>query len=156
MATKRKTRKGSQPLEPSFEGKEVEPMGMADDMKRLTEGLLSAFDARVGQVAALRQETSEKLNGFQEAMKSLQRELKGKAKDLKRFLSNATASRMKEFRAKHQDIRARQEERNSEVAALRDRCRRDQEAIHRDREAATAHWQGLAAAMATRRAAAGR
>jgi len=73
--------------------------------------------------------------------------LKGfrKSANLKRFLSNAEASRIREFRAMHQGIRARQEERNGQVAGMLG-------GFQRDREAAASHWQSMAAALTKKRA----
>jgi hypothetical protein len=145
MAARKKAPKSPQPFKPSFEEKEIGAMGMADDMRRLTEEILSAFDARVGRVATLRQEMIEKLNGFRQAMKNLQRELRQKAADLKRFLGDAAASRMKDFRAMHQSIRAGQEARNGQVGGMLSGFRRE-------REAAASHWQNMAATRERKRA----
>lgn len=60
-------------------------------------------------------------------------------------LRQETAVMLKDIRARLKDIRARQEERNEEVASTLGGFRRE-------REAAGAHWQGLAATMAKRRA----
>lgn len=152
MAAKKRARRSPQAFQPSFEGKEVGTMGMADEMRRLTEEILSAFDARVGRVATLRQETIEKLKGFRQAMKDLQQELRRKAADLKRFLSTAEASRMGDFQPMHQGIQDRQEERNGEVAAMRDGFHREQEAMHREMGAMAGQWRSLASTMARKRA----
>ena len=96
------------------------------------------------------------LKGFRQEMKNVQHELRRKAADLKRFLGNAAASRMRDFRAMHQGIRARleavtarQEERNREVAGMMGGFRRE-------REAAASHWQNMAATLLKRRASATR
>jgi hypothetical protein len=52
---------------------------------------------------------------------------------------------MSDFRAMHQGIRARQEERNREVGDMMGGFRRE-------REAAAGHWQNMAATMLKRRA----
>lgn len=157
MAARKKAPKSPQPFKPSFERKEIGTMGMADDMRRLAEEMMSAFDARLARVAILRQETVEKLNGFRQAMKNVQHELRRKAADLKRFLGNTETSRMREFRtmhqgirAHHENIRARQEERNTEVAGMRDRFHREQEAMHREMGAMAGHWRTLAFTKARR------
>jgi len=120
-------------------------MRFAEEMRNLAQEISNSFDARVARVAALKQDTAAMLKGFRDAMKNVQHELKSKAQGLKRFLSNAEASRMREFRAMHQRIRAHQEERNREVTGMVGGFRRE-------REAAGAHWQSLAAMMAKRRA----
>ena len=115
---------------------------MADDMRNLAQEIINSFDARVGRVKALKHETAAMLKGFRD-------DFRRKAADLKRFLSNAEASRMREFRTMHQGIMARQEERNGEVAGMLGGFRREN-------EAAASHWQHMAAAMAKRRATATR
>ncbi len=85
------------------------------------------------------------LHGFRQELKTVQMDLRRKAADLKRFLGNAAASRMSDFREMHQGIRARQEERNREVGDMMGGFRRD-------REAAASHWQNMAATMLKRRA----
>jgi len=120
-------------------------MGMADDMRNLAQEIANSFDTRVATVATLRQETVAMLKGFRQEMKNVHHELRRKAADLKRFLGNAAASRMSDFRAMHQGIRARQEERNREVGDMMGGFRRE-------REAAAGHWQNMAATMLKRRA----
>jgi DNA-binding transcriptional MocR family regulator len=120
----------------------VGTMRMADDMRNLAQEIANSFDTRVATVATLRQETAAMLKGFRH-------ELRQKAADLKRFLGHAAASRMSDFRAMHQGIRARQEERNREVGDMMGGFRRE-------REAAASHWQNMAATMLKRRASATR
>jgi len=130
---------GSQ--EAAEEGR-IGTMGMADDMRNLAQEIANSFDTRVATVATLRQETAAMLKEFRH-------DLRRKAADLKRFLSNAETSRMSDFRAMHQGIRARQEERNREVGDMMGGFRRE-------REAAASHWQNMAATMLKRRASATR
>jgi hypothetical protein len=111
---------------------------MADDMRNLAQEIINSFDARVGTVAALRQETATLLKGFQH-------ELRQKAADLKRFLGHAESSRMRDFRTMHHGIRARQEERIREVAGML-------AGFRRELEAAGSHWRNMAATMARKRA----
>jgi DNA-binding transcriptional MocR family regulator len=124
-------------------------MRMADDMRNLAQEIANSFDTRVATVATLRQETAAMLKGFRQEMKNVQHELRQKAADLKRFLGNAAASRMSDFRAMHQGIRARQEERNREVGDMMGGFRQE-------REAAASQWQNMAATMLKRRASATR
>ncbi len=124
-------------------------MRMADDMRNLAQEIANSFDTRVATVATLRQETTAMMKGFRQEMKNVQHELGRKAADLKRFLGNAAASRMSDFRAMHQGIRARQEERNREVVDM-------MVGFRREREAAASHWQNMAATMLKRRASATR
>lgn len=141
MAFRKKAKKVAETFQ--LEQRE-EPMGGGEEMRNLCQEIASSFDARVAKVAALRQETAATLKGFRQAMKNLQHELRRSLSNVRRSLSNAEASRMRNFRAMHQDIRARQEERNREVASTLGGFRRE-------REAAGAHWQDLAATMAKRR-----
>ncbi len=166
MAFRRKTKKA--PEKASRKGPEafgVEPleemggaMGLAEGMRNLTQEILNAFDPRIESIAALKHETAAMLKGFRE-------EFRRKAADLKRFLSNAEGSRMRDFRAMHQGIMARQEERSGETAALMNRLHRGSEErthevrnmlgdFRREFEAAAGHWRTMAAAMAKKRASA--
>jgi len=122
---------------------------MADDMRNLAQEIANSFDTRVATVATLRQETAAMLKGFRQEMKNVHHELRRKAADLKRFLGHAAASRMSDFRAMHQGIRARQEERNREVGDMMGGFRQE-------REAAASQWQNMAATMLKRRASATR
>ena len=115
-------------------------MRLADEMRNLCADIVNSFDGRVAWVKALRQETAALLKGFQH-------DLRQKAADLRRFLSNAEASRVRDFRAMHGRIRVRQEERSREMASMLG-------AFRRDHEAAASHWQHMAATMAKRRASA--
>jgi len=115
-------------------------MRFAEEMRNLAQEISNSFDARVARVAALKQDTAAMLKGFRD-------DFSRKAAELKRFLSNAEASRMKDFRTMHQGIMARQEERNREVAGMLGGFRRQC-------EAAASHWRSMAATMAKRRASA--
>ena len=115
-------------------------MGWGEEMRNLTHEIMNSFDARVARVKALKHETTAMLKGFRD-------DFRRKAADLKRFLSNAETSRMRDFRAMHQGILARQEERNREVAGMLGGFRRQC-------EAAASHWRSMAATMAKRRASA--
>jgi len=135
-------------------------MGMADDMRNLAQEIVNSFDTRVARVAALRDETAAKLKEFRH-------DLRQKAADLKRFLSNAETSRMRDFRAMHQGIRARQEERSGETAELMNRFHRGSEqraqevggmlaGLRREQKAMAGHWRNMGATMAKKRASATR
>jgi len=135
-------------------------MGMADDMRNLAQEIANSFDTRVATVATLRQETAAMLKEFRH-------DLRRKAADLKRFLSNAETSRMSDFRAMHQGIRARQEERSGETAELMNRFHRGSEqraqevgsmlaGFRREQKAMAGHWQNMGATMAKKRASATR
>jgi len=163
MASRKRAKKAPEMFTFSQEGVSQEgragTMRRADDMRNLAQETINSFDARVAtraavrqRVAAMRHETAGKLNGFRQELKNVRHELRRKAADLKRFLGNAAASRMRDFRAMHQSIRARleairarQEERNREVAGMMSDFRRE-------REAAASHWQNMAATMLKRRA----
>jgi hypothetical protein len=112
--------------------------GWVEDMRNLGQEIVNSFDARVARVKALGQETAALLTGFHDEMKQ-------KAADLKRFLKQSEASRMRDFKAMHEGIRTRQEERNREVANMLGGFRRENEAAH-------GHWRNMAATMARRRA----
>ena len=156
MASRKRAKKAPGMFTFSQEGVSQEgragTMRRADDMRNLAQETINSFDARVATRAAVRHETAGKLNGFRQELKNVRHELRRKAADLKRFLGNAAASRMRDFRAMHQSIRARleairarQEERNREVAGMMSDFRRE-------REAAASHWQNMAATMLKRRA----
>jgi len=149
MASRKRAKKAPGMFTFSQEGVSQEgragTMRRADDMRNLAQETINSFDARVATRAAVRHETAGKLNGFRQELKNVRHELRRKAADLKRFLGNAAASRMRDFRAMHQGIRARQEERNREVAGMMSDFRRE-------REAAASHWQNMAVTMLKRRA----
>lgn len=137
-------------------GEREEPMGSAEEMRNLCQEIASSFDARMKRVADVKQETAELLKGFQH-------DLRGKAAELKRFLSNTEASRMKDFRVMHQGIRARQEERSRETADLMNSLHRGSEqrarevgnmlgGFRRAQKAMASHWHTMAATMEKRRA----
>jgi len=153
MAFRKKAKKASEAFSTSPEsfhwGEKGEPMAMGEEMRTLCEGLVNSFDARVARVRALRRETAAMLRGFRDRMKSIQHELRRKASDLKRSLSDAEATRMRDFRALRQDVRGRQEERNGGMASMLGGFRRDH-------EAAANHWHHMAVTMARRRATAAR
>lgn len=163
MASRKRAKKAPEMFTFSQEGVSQEgrlgTMGRADDMRKLAQETINSFDARVitraalrEEVEAVKQETAAKLKEFRQELKNVRRELWRKAADLKRFLGDAAASRMRDFRAMHQGIRARleairarQEERNREVAGMLGGFREE-------REAAAGHWQHMAATMLKRRA----
>ena len=118
-------------------------------MRNLTEEIVNSFDARVARVSALRQETAAKLKGFRQEMKNVQHQLKRKATDLRRFLGNAEASRMRDFRTMRQSIRAGQEARSRHLGEMLSGFRRNS-------GAAVGYWQSMAAALAKKRASATR
>jgi len=142
MVFRKKTKKAPETFH--FEEREG-TTGWGEEMRNLTHEILNSFDARVTGVKALKHATAAMLKGFRDEMKNVQLELRRKAAVLKRFLSNAEASRMKDFRAMHQGIRTRQEERSRELAATLGDFRRES-------GAAASHWQHMAAAMAKKRA----
>ena len=142
MVFRKKARKAPEAFH--FEERE-RPLGWAEEMRNLTEGIVNSFDARVARVAALRQETAAKLKEFRQGMKNVRHELKRKATDLRRFLGNAEASRMRDFRTMHQSIRAGQEARSRQLREMLSGFRRNS-------EAAVGYWQSMAAALAKKRA----
>jgi hypothetical protein len=131
-------------------------MRMADDMRNLTQEIASAFEGRTASAAALRRDTAAHLKGFQQEMKGLRRDLGRKAANLRQFLSAATASRMQEFRAMHENIRVGQEARNRHLQEMLAGCREMVCGFRRDHKAATHHWQQMALTLAKRRAGASR
>lgn len=131
-------------------------MTLAEDMRDLAQEIVNSFDTRVARVAALRDETAAKLKEFRH-------DLRRKAADLKRFLSTSESTRLRDFRAMHQGIRARQEERSGETAELMNRFYRGSEqraqevggmlaGFRREQEAMAGHWRNMTATMAGKRA----
>jgi len=103
------------------------PTVFAEGMRHLTQEILSSFDARVAGVAALKQET-------------------------RRFLGNAESSRLRDFRALHESIRAGQEARSRHLGAMLAGFQRMLFSFRQDHQAAASHWQSMAAALAKKRA----
>jgi DNA-binding transcriptional MocR family regulator len=155
MASKKSAKKAPKIFTGSQEAAEegrIGTMGRAEDMRKLAEDTINSFDTREVARVALKQEVATTLHGFRQELKTVQMDLRRKAADLKRFLGNASASRMRDFQALHRAIGARleaikahQEERNREVAGMIGGFRRD-------REAAAGHWHHMAGTMAKRRA----
>lgn len=114
-------------------------MGMGDDTRNLVQEIRASHEARAERLAALRRETADMLNGFR-------RELGEMAAGLRRFLGNAESARRQGFRAMLEGIKGRQRERNRGTHGL-------MAGFQREREAMAAHWRGMAATMAKRRAA---
>ena len=140
-------------------------MALAEEMRTLTQDIASSFDTRAARVKALKRETAVKLKAFRQEMKDVQHELRRKAADLKKFLSNAEAYRMRDFRTMHQGIITRQKERSGETAELMNRFQRGSEqrvrevgnmlgGFRREQQAAAGHWHNMAATMAKKRASA--
>ncbi len=160
MAFRKRGKKAPEPFRFSQEGSSQEgsvgTMRMADDMRITAQEIMKSFETRVAGVAALRQETGAKLKGFRQEMKNVRHELGRRAADLKRFLGNAAASRMRDFRAMHQGIRAAQEARSRQVGEMLSACRGMLSGFRREHEAAASHWQTMAATMVRMRASATR
>ncbi len=66
---------------------------MTGDMGGLAEDIVHSFDARMERVAAIRDETAEQLGAVRRWMRALADDLGTKAAALRRFLSDAEASR---------------------------------------------------------------
>ncbi|MGB4782942.1 hypothetical protein, partial [Candidatus Methylomirabilis sp.] len=62
------------------------------------------------------------------------------------------STRLRDFRAMHDGIRAGQEARSQQLGGMLAGSREMMSGFRRDHEAAAAHWQGLATTMAKRRA----
>ena len=121
-------------------------------MQDLTQKIVNSFDARAASVAALKQGTAAKMKANRQQMKRLQQELKRKAASLHRFLGTSESTRLRDFRAMHDGIRAGQEARSQQLGGMLAGSREMMSGFRRDHEAAAAHWQGLATTMAKRRA----
>ncbi len=115
-------------------------MGIATEMRDLTQEIQASHEARTAWEADLRRKTAELLKGFQ-------RELREMASALKAGLARSESERRREFQAMMRGIQARQRERKQEVADFLTGFRRElQEAAF--------HWRTLASTMARKRAAA--
>jgi len=127
-------------------------MTLAGDMRDLAQEIANSFDARVASVAALKQQTAATMKDARQQMKHLRHDLRQKAADLKRFLGTSESSRLRDFRAMHEGIRAGQEARSQQLGGMLAGCREMMSGFRRDHEAAGAHWRGMATTMAKRRA----
>ncbi len=135
----------------SHEGR-IGTMTLAGDMRDLAQEIANSFDARVASVAALKQQTAATMKDARQQMKHLRHDLRQKAADLKRFLGTSESSRLRDFRAMHEGIRAGQEARSQQLGGMLAGCREMMSGFRRDHEAAGAHWRGMATTMAKRRA----
>ena len=140
------------PLQGVPQEKRMGAMQMADDMRNLTQEIVGAFEGRTASAKALRRDTAAHLKGFRHEMKGLRRDLGRKSADLRHFLSAATASRMQEFRAMHENIRIGQEARSRHLQEMLAGCRETLSGFRGDHEAATQHWQKMAHTLAKKRA----
>lgn len=156
MGTKKKGKRASERVhffpheEGSHEGR-IGTMTLAEDMRDLGQEIVNSFDTRVARVAALRDETVAKLKDGRQQMKRLQRELKQKATDLKRFLTTSESTRLRDFRAMHEGIQAGQEARSQQLGGMLAGCREMMSGFRRENQAAAAHWRGMATTMARKR-----
>ncbi len=109
-------------------------MGLAEEMRNLSQEIVNAFDTRVSGLATLREETATKLQGFRREMTSFRHEFRRQAAELRQFL------------------RAGQEARSQQVSGMLAGFRRMFSGLQQDRQAAARHWRSMAAAMAKKRA----
>jgi hypothetical protein len=135
-------------------------MGMATDMKNLTQDIVGSYDVRVQRVATLASETAEMLKGFQKENEERANEERAKevgkmltgfhkahqemAEELRDCLAKGEATRLKEHSAMMKGIQTRQKEREGEVASMLG-------AFRDEREKMAAEWQNLTSMMINRR-----
>lgn len=112
-------------------------MGIATDMKNLTQEIVSSYDDRVQRVAALASETAEMMKGFKQAHEEM-------AEELREGLAKGEATRLKEHAGMMKGIQTRQREREGEVKGMLS-------AFHDESEKMAAEWQDLTSLMANRR-----
>lgn len=86
-------------------------MGIADDMKRVAEELVSSYQARISEVAMIIDDTNQILEDF----KTKRNQMNDK---LKESLARGESLRRKDFDAMMKDILASQDEREKEVKSL--------------------------------------
>jgi len=86
-------------------------MGIADDMKRVAEELVSSYQARISEVAMIIDDTNQILEDF----KTKRSQMNDK---LKESLARGESLRRKDFDAMMKDILASQDEREKEVKGL--------------------------------------
>jgi hypothetical protein len=116
-------------------------MGIADDMKILTEDIVASYGLRVKTIRDIEKDTHDMLKGFQSEHKKM-------AADLRKTLAKEEADRLKEnvnlmnqFQAEDKDRIAEGKDRNKEVLDLL-------KEFSTEREKMAASWQALTAAMA--------
>ena len=112
-------------------------MGIADEMKILTEDIVASYGLRVKTIRELEKDTHDMLKGFQSEHKKM-------AADLKKTLEQGEADRLKASGSLKSEIQAEQKNRNKAVADLLKEHKTE-------REKMSANWQALNAAMAKRR-----
>ena len=113
-------------------------MGMATEMRNLTQDILSSHDARMAWETNLKRGTAELLKGFQ-------RELHEMASALRDGLARGEAERRREFQEMMRGIQARQRDRKQEVTSFLHGFRRELEEM-------ASHWRNLTATMERKRA----
>lgn len=102
-------------------------MGMATEMRDLTQEIRASHDARTAWEADLRTGTAALLKGFQ-------------------------SDRRQAFQAMMQELQARHRERNREVADFLNSFRRRLNSVRRELQEAASHWRTMALNMARKRA----
>lgn len=102
-------------------------MGLAKSMRNLTQEIAQGFDTRVAGLAALRQETATRLEGFR-------REFRRKAAAFRQLLQMGREARSRQV---------------SDMLAGFDRMLAG---FRQDSQAAAGHWRSMAAELAKRRA----
>jgi len=95
-------------------------MGLADDMKILSEDIVASYGLRVKTIRELEKDTHDMLKGFQSEHKKM-------ATDLKKTLAEGEADRLKETGNMMNQIRGEQKDRNKAVADLLEKFAKDHE-----------------------------
>ena len=115
-------------------------MGIADDMKILTEDIVASYGLRVKTIRELEKDTHDMLKGFQsehrelekdtnDMLKGFQSEHKKMADELRKTLAEENSGLMNQFQAEDKDRIAEREDRNKVVAELLDKFAKDHEAM---------------------------
>ena len=97
-------------------------MGIADEMKILTEDIVASYGLREKTIRDIEKDTHDMLKGFQSEHKKM-------AADLRKTLTEGEADRIKETGSMMNQIRGEQKDRNKAVAELLDKFAKDHEAM---------------------------
>lgn len=109
-------------------------MGLFDEMSRLTEHMLQAYDGRIAAITEIHNQTTQDLNEFQAARLAMRAQQRQDLNEFRETLRRDTQSHLRELKMAHaamssqqrEHLRMQQEELQHRVATFRNEIRTDQ------------------------------
>lgn len=122
-------------------------MGLGQEMKNLTQDIITSYDDRVGRIAAIKEETAGIREKAVEMIKSFQKAHEDMSRKLRKSLANSESQRLKDFKAMFKThhamiktIQARDKERRKQVNSVLD-------GFHKERKEMASHWEDLSSTI---------